>query len=231
MATFHRATRPSPIRRTLYCSVLHRHLSPPNLSVILARPLSTAAPSASTAALSASTTNLPLVYQHDRSSYYRRLTIAAAASLCVVWLPLCYVSLVMTSPPMYSTLLGPLAAVATLVATHFRASRIIRSIHRTPAGLLVHTYTALGQPHPIGLVTYNNVKPITATNSNKHYWIVSLAGHKRYFLIDRHGTVHDTDAMRRVVGYGELDTEEDRLRKQRDGIRGPGTLGRLQHRR
>ena len=210
------------------------------------RPFATAVPTASTTSParapspSASAAPLPLVYQHDRSSYYRRLTIAAAASLCVVWLPLCYVSLVMASPPLYATLLGPLAAVATLIATHFRARRIIRTLHRAPAGLLVHTYTALGQPHSIGIIPYNNINQLnsgtsssstsSSSSSSKPYWIITLQGYKRYFLIDKQGEVVDRDSMRRVVGYDELESEEERAKKQRDGIRGPGTLGRLQKR-
>ena len=57
--------------------------------------------------------------------------------------------------------------------------------------------------------------------ASKHYWIVSLEGHKRYFLVDKAGEVVDREAMRGVVGYEELESEEERARRQRDGVRGP----------
>ena len=142
-----------PLHRPAQCSWLFAlHVA----SITTGRPLLATVPSASTASsarasasASVTTAPLPLVYQHDRSSYYRLLTIAAAASLGLLWLPLCYVSLVVASPPLYSALLGPLAAIATLVATHFRARRIIHTLHRAPAGLLVHTYngTRPATPH------------------------------------------------------------------------------------
>ena len=232
----HRTVRLSPaISIRHFSSSLHRpaaytHLTArPSASTPLAR---RSFATSSAASPSAAATPLPLVYQHDRSSYYRRLTLAAAASLAVVWLPLCYASILVASPPLYATLLGPLAAVATLSATHFRAHRIIRSLHRTPAGLLVHTYTALGAPHLIGTVPYGSITPISNAGGggNKHYWIVTLAGHKRYFLIDRQGEVLDREAMRRVVGFEQVESEEERAKRQRDGVKGPGTLGRLQRR-
>ena len=198
-----------------------------------ARSFTTTAPSTPTTA-----SPLALVYKHDRSSYYRRLTIASAASLCLVWLPLAYFSIAVATPPLYPTLLGPLATVATLVATHFRARRVIHTLHRAPAGLLVHTYTALGQPHRIGMVGYGDVRPQTSGSGSgggstaaKGYWIVQLAGYKRYFLIDKQGDVVDRDVMRRLVGTEELETEEEQARRLQQGVRGPGTLGRLQRKR
>ena len=232
----HRTVHLSPALSTRQlCSPLHH---PAAYSHLIARsgistPLARSSFTTSSAASpSAAAALLPLVYQHDRSSYYRRLTLAAAASLAVVWLPLCYASIVVASPPLYATLLGPLAAVATLAATHFRAHRIIRSLRRAPAGLLVHTYTALGAPHLIGTVPYGSITPTSNAGGggNKHYWIVSVAGHKRYFLIDRQGEVLDREAMRRVVGFEQVESEEERTKRQRDGVKGPGTLGRLQRR-
>lgn len=234
-SSFHCTTHPS----LLTLSLLPRHarfIAP----FTTARPLwASAAPPASTAASarpstaqSAATAPLPLVYQHDRSSYYRRLTLAATASLGLLWLPLCYVSILVATPPLYSALLGPLAAIATLVATHYRARRIIRTLHRTPAGLLVHTYTTLGQPHRIGVIPYSEVKPVSSGggSGSKQYWIVSLEGFSRYFLIDRAGEVVDSAVMRRLVGWEEVESEEERVKRQRDGVRGPGTLGRLHKR-
>ena len=174
------------------------------------------------------------MYSHDRSTYFRRLTLLSAASL-LVWLPLTYVALFVASPPLYFTVIGPLATVAVLLATHYRASRVVSAIHRVDArALLVATHGPLGRRKaavvPVLDVTSTEAIAGGAASAAKGrkgqgYWPISLAGHRRFFLIDKQGTVHDADTMRRVVGnQPELDTLNQKAQSARDRITGPPTL-------
>ena len=154
--------------------------------------------------------SLTPVYSCDRSAYFRRLTLFSAASLALVWLPLSYASLFVASPPLYPTLIGPLATVAVLVATHFRASRVVASLHLLdPRTLLLSTHSALGPPRALAvpfldLTTAESIVRSAASpgsaKEGEGYWPIALEGHRRYFLVDKAGEVQDRAVMRRVVG-------------------------------
>ena len=172
---------------------------------------------------------LHLVYAHDRSRFFRRLSLLSLASLVLLWTPLSYVSLFVASPPLYTALIGPLATLAILLATHHRASRTVHSIHlTTPNTALITTHTALGplSATTVPLLSLTPPPPSTSTAAlGTGYWPIQIAGLPRFFLLDKQGTTHDRTTMRRIVGdQPELEGGDERDARVQQGVKGPPTL-------
>lgn len=154
----------------------------------------------------ASVQQFPLIYLYDRTRYYRLVTVGATALLVLVWLPLTYVSLSHSEAlPLWQTLIGPLTSVAIIAATHVRAKRTITALRAVdPNHLIVTTSTGLGRTHSRSLL-YTDIRAVTSANdtaksSSSNLWIVTLAGHSRYFVMDKKGEIRDGPALRRIVG-------------------------------
>ena len=237
-----RRLSPQCPRAAAFSSKSKRKLRPTAAAASAPSPSATAPSSSATAAplpsLPAIFASLHPVYEYDQSRYFRRVTLAATAALLLVWLPLTYAALFLTSPSLYLTIIGPVSTVLLILACHFRASRVIafiRSVGSNSLVLSTHTATGSHQHHTVAIAdirTTEAIRAAAATGSSvsrdsSDSWPIQLKGRQRFFLIDKRGSVLDKQAMRRVVGWQtQLMTEEEKEKAKRDVLTGPPTLGR-----
>lgn len=152
---------------------------------------------------------LPLIYSYDRSKTWRLITIGSAVLLVAVWTPLTYLSFTTDVLPAWQTALGPLTAVAMIVATHYKARRTISALHYLDSNRFVVTvHNALGQPRSFPMKFIDSklaVQPQSKTSKvDSALWILQLQGHSQFFVLDKQGKITDLNSMRRLVGDDDV---------------------------